>query len=126
MFRLITICHYSYILYVQDDEYFASLQADREKELKAREEAEIRKLEEQVAAESALIEERKKEEELQRKLEELQVMEIICFMYCITLVSLAICSRRLTYDSLHPHPLATLLTLLQIPTLPAIEMLDPQ
>ncbi|WOG85888.1 hypothetical protein DCAR_0105081 [Daucus carota subsp. sativus] len=59
----------------QDDEYFASLQADREKELKAREEAEIRKLEEQVAAESALIEERKKEEELQRKLEELQELE---------------------------------------------------
>ncbi|KAL8106719.1 plant UBX domain-containing protein 8-like isoform X2 [Apium graveolens] len=59
----------------QDDEYFASLQADREKELKAREEAEIRRLEEQAATEFAKIEERQKEEELQRKLEEHQETE---------------------------------------------------
>lgn len=59
----------------QDDEYFASLQADREKELKAREEAEIRRLEEQAASEYALIEERQKQEDLQRKLEEHQEIE---------------------------------------------------
>ncbi|KAG9160726.1 hypothetical protein Leryth_022311 [Lithospermum erythrorhizon] len=43
----------------QDDEYFASLQADREKELKAKEDKE-----------EALAEERRKEEELLRKIEE--------------------------------------------------------
>ncbi|KAK1352889.1 UBX domain-containing protein [Heracleum sosnowskyi] len=59
----------------QDDEYFASLQADREKELKAREEAEIRRLEEQAATESALVEEKQKQEELQRKSEEHQEIE---------------------------------------------------
>ncbi|KAL3498781.1 hypothetical protein ACH5RR_041513 [Cinchona calisaya] len=48
----------------QDDEYLASLQADREKELKAQEEAE-----------AALAEERRKEEELRRKLEEEQEVE---------------------------------------------------
>lgn len=47
---------------VQDDEYLASLQADQEKELKAKEEAE-----------AALAEERQKEEELRRKLDEEQV-----------------------------------------------------
>lgn len=48
---------------VQDDEYLASLQADREKELKALEEAE-----------AAREEERIREEESQRKLREEQVM----------------------------------------------------
>ncbi|KAK6117100.1 hypothetical protein DH2020_049145 [Rehmannia glutinosa] len=43
----------------QDDEYFAALQADREKELKAKEEAE-----------AALAEERRKEDEVHRKLQE--------------------------------------------------------
>ena len=46
----------------QDDEYLASLQADREKELKAKEEAE-----------AALAEERRREEEFRKKQEEEQV-----------------------------------------------------
>ncbi|KAA8521986.1 hypothetical protein F0562_012700 [Nyssa sinensis] len=56
----------------QDDEYLASLQADREKELKAMEEAEARRLEEQAAREASLEEERRREEEARRKLEEEQ------------------------------------------------------
>ncbi|XP_010255516.1 PREDICTED: plant UBX domain-containing protein 8-like isoform X2 [Nelumbo nucifera] len=59
----------------QDDEYLASLQADREKELKAREEAEARRLAEQAAREAALEEERRKEEEHQRKLLEEEELE---------------------------------------------------
>lgn len=47
---------------LQDDEYFASLQADREKELKAKEEAE-----------AALAEEKRKEDNLRSKLLEEQV-----------------------------------------------------
>lgn len=47
---------------MQDDEYLASLQADREKELKAKEEAE-----------AAFIEQRRKEDELRRQLQEEQV-----------------------------------------------------
>lgn len=47
---------------MQDDEYLASLQADREKELRAMEEAEARREEERL-----------KEEEFRRKLEEEQV-----------------------------------------------------
>lgn len=47
---------------MQDDEYLASLQADREKELKAIEEAEAHR-----------EEERQKEEESRRKFEEQQV-----------------------------------------------------
>ncbi|KAI3869433.1 hypothetical protein MKX03_020987 [Papaver bracteatum] len=52
----------------QDDEYLASLQADREK-------AEARLLEEQAAREAALEEERKKEQEAQRKLLEEEEFE---------------------------------------------------
>ncbi|KAL3499402.1 hypothetical protein ACH5RR_038495 [Cinchona calisaya] len=48
----------------QDDEFLASLQADREKELKAKEEAE-----------AALLEERRKEEELRQKLQEEQEVD---------------------------------------------------
>ncbi|KAK4435275.1 Plant UBX domain-containing protein 8 [Sesamum alatum] len=48
----------------QDDEYLAALQADREKELKAKEEAE-----------AALAEERRREEELRRQLQEEQEIE---------------------------------------------------
>ncbi|XP_057510879.1 plant UBX domain-containing protein 8-like isoform X2 [Actinidia eriantha] len=59
----------------QDDEYLASLQADREKELKALEEAEAQRLKEQAAREAALEEERRKEEESRRKLEEEQEIE---------------------------------------------------
>uniref|UniRef100_A0A5B7AK21 UBX domain-containing protein n=1 Tax=Davidia involucrata TaxID=16924 RepID=A0A5B7AK21_DAVIN len=59
----------------QDDEYLASLRADREKELKAMEEAEARRLEEQAAREAALEEERRREEETRRKLEEEQEVE---------------------------------------------------
>ncbi|KAF5734471.1 putative ara4-interacting protein [Tripterygium wilfordii] len=59
----------------QDDEYLASLQADREKELKAMEEAEARHLQEKVAREAALEEEKQKEVESRRKLEEEQELE---------------------------------------------------
>ncbi|KAL6986182.1 hypothetical protein U1Q18_019550, partial [Sarracenia purpurea var. burkii] len=59
----------------QDDEYLASLQADREKELKAMEEAEARRLEEQAAREAALEAERHKEEESRKKLMEEQEIE---------------------------------------------------
>jgi len=59
----------------QDDEYLASLQADREKELKAMEEAETRRLQEEAAREAAREEERRREEESRRKLEEEQELE---------------------------------------------------
>ncbi|XP_010455587.1 PREDICTED: plant UBX domain-containing protein 8-like [Camelina sativa] len=52
----------------QDDEYLASLQADRDKEIKS-----IR--EEETARKAFLEEEKKKEEEAQRKLEEEQELE---------------------------------------------------
>lgn len=58
---------------MQDDEHLA-LQVDREKELKAREEAEIRSVEEQAAREAVLAEERRREEESRKKLKEEQVM----------------------------------------------------
>lgn len=57
----------------QDDEYLASLQADQEKELRAKAEAEARQLEEAAARQAALEEERRKEEECRRKMEEEQV-----------------------------------------------------
>ncbi|KAF7137438.1 hypothetical protein RHSIM_Rhsim07G0094100 [Rhododendron simsii] len=56
----------------QDDGYLASLQADREKELKAMEEAEAQCLEEQTIRGATLEEERLKEEASCRKLEEEQ------------------------------------------------------
>ncbi|KAF8027413.1 hypothetical protein BT93_E0344 [Corymbia citriodora subsp. variegata] len=59
----------------QDDEYLASLQADQEKEMRAKAEAEARRLEEEAAREAALEEERRKEEESRRKLEEEQEFE---------------------------------------------------
>ncbi|XP_030947443.1 plant UBX domain-containing protein 8-like [Quercus lobata] len=59
----------------QDDEYLAALQADREKELKAMEEAEARRLEEEAARQAAREEERRREEESRRKLEEEQELE---------------------------------------------------
>ncbi|KAG6636867.1 plant UBX domain-containing protein 8 [Carya illinoinensis] len=59
----------------QDDEYHASLLADKEKELKAKEEAEARHLEEEAAREKAREEERCREEESRRKLEEEQELE---------------------------------------------------
>ncbi|KAK9716514.1 hypothetical protein RND81_06G238500 [Saponaria officinalis] len=52
----------------QDDEYLASLQADREKELKAM-------AEENAAREAALEEQKRKEEAAQRKLQEEQELE---------------------------------------------------
>ncbi|KAL9242842.1 hypothetical protein vseg_016801 [Gypsophila vaccaria] len=52
----------------QDDEYLASLQADRERELKAM-------AEENAAREAALEEQRRKDEEAQRKLQEEQELE---------------------------------------------------
>lgn len=63
---------------IQDDEYLASLQADREKELKAMQEAEARQLEEQAARKAALEEERWKEEEARWKMEEEQVLVAPC------------------------------------------------
>ncbi|KAJ8766175.1 hypothetical protein K2173_021692 [Erythroxylum novogranatense] len=59
----------------QDDEYLASLAADREKEIKASEEAEARRLQEETAKRAALEEETRKEEELRKKLEEEQEWE---------------------------------------------------
>eukprot|EP00262_Sarcandra_glabra_P011617 TRINITY_DN2827_c0_g1_i1.p1 TRINITY_DN2827_c0_g1~~TRINITY_DN2827_c0_g1_i1.p1 ORF type:complete len:562 (+),score=146.91 TRINITY_DN2827_c0_g1_i1:741-2426(+) len=59
----------------QDDEYLAALQADREKELKAIEEAEIRRLEEAAAREAALVREKLQEEETRRKLIEEEEFE---------------------------------------------------
>ncbi|XVF51549.1 hypothetical protein PTKIN_Ptkin04bG0193500 [Pterospermum kingtungense] len=59
----------------QDDEYNASLQADREKELKAIQEAEALRLEEEAAREAALEEEKRREEEIRRKMEEEQECE---------------------------------------------------
>ncbi|XP_042454022.1 plant UBX domain-containing protein 8-like isoform X2 [Zingiber officinale] len=51
----------------QDDEYLASLQADREKELKAQQDAELRSLEEANAKEAALQKKRYEEAETYRK-----------------------------------------------------------
>uniref|UniRef100_A0A1J3HDQ8 FAS-associated factor 2-B n=1 Tax=Noccaea caerulescens TaxID=107243 RepID=A0A1J3HDQ8_NOCCA len=59
----------------QDDEYLASLQADRDKELQSIRDAEVRRLEEETARKAFLEEEKKKEEEAQRKLEEDQELE---------------------------------------------------
>ncbi|CAN0841456.1 Plant UBX domain-containing protein 8 [Linum grandiflorum] len=59
----------------QDDEYLASLAADREKEMKALEEVEARRLQEAAAREAALEEAKLKEEESRRKLEEAQEIE---------------------------------------------------
>ncbi|CDY13274.1 BnaC09g23820D [Brassica napus] len=56
----------------QDDEYLASLQADRDRELQSIRDAEARQLEEEAARKAFLEEEKKKEEEAQRKLEEEQ------------------------------------------------------
>lgn len=54
---------------MKDDEYLASLQADREKELKALQEAE-----------AAREEERRREEEARKKLQEEQVMPYSCLL----------------------------------------------
>ncbi|XVF10666.1 hypothetical protein REPUB_Repub07fG0202100 [Reevesia pubescens] len=59
----------------QDDEYNAALQADREKELKAIQEAEARRLEDEAARKAAFEEEQRKEEEFRRKVEEEQECE---------------------------------------------------
>lgn len=59
---------------MQDDEYLAALQADREKELKASEEAERHRLEAAAAMQVALEEEKRKEEEARRKLIEEEVL----------------------------------------------------
>lgn len=67
-------------LSLQDDEYLAALKADTEKELKAREEAEIRRLEEAAAREAFLQEERHREEETRRKLLEEEVLYINVLM----------------------------------------------
>lgn len=61
----------------QDDEYFASLQADREKELKAIEEAERHHLEAAAARQAAFEEEKHREEEARRKLFEEEEFERI-------------------------------------------------
>ncbi|KAF8700948.1 hypothetical protein HU200_033834 [Digitaria exilis] len=66
------IGNYPYILLVfnfdlQDDEYLASLQADQEKELKATQEAELRRLEETAAREAALEKQKQEDEERRKK-----------------------------------------------------------
>nr|ABG73442.1 UBX domain-containing protein [Oryza brachyantha] len=58
----------------QDDEYLASLQADQEKELKAQQEAELRRLEETAAREAAL--EKLKQEEEERRKKQLEEEEL--------------------------------------------------
>ncbi|KAG5222151.1 hypothetical protein IMY05_C3484000300 [Salix suchowensis] len=52
----------------QDDEYLASLAADREKEMKVIEEAEARRVQEEVLRKAALEEEMRQEEESRRKI----------------------------------------------------------
>ncbi|KAL6655197.1 hypothetical protein ACP70R_006023 [Stipagrostis hirtigluma subsp. patula] len=51
----------------QDGEYLAALQADQEKELKALQDAELRRLEETAAREAALEKQRQQEEERRKK-----------------------------------------------------------
>ncbi|XP_015696188.1 plant UBX domain-containing protein 8-like isoform X2 [Oryza brachyantha] len=51
----------------QDDEYLASLRADREKELKAEQEAEVRRLEAAAEREAAIAKQKQEEEEKRRK-----------------------------------------------------------
>nr|CAB3457655.1 unnamed protein product [Digitaria exilis] len=51
----------------EDDEYLASLQADQEKELKAIQEAELRRLEETAAREAALEKQKQEDEERRKK-----------------------------------------------------------
>ncbi|AQK57916.1 Plant UBX domain-containing protein 8 [Zea mays] len=59
----------------QDDEYLAALQADREKELKAVQEAELRRVEEAAAREAALERQKKEEEEKLKKQREEEELE---------------------------------------------------
>lgn len=59
----------------QDDEYLASLQADREKELKAMQETDKRRLEEAAAVEAAFKREKHQEEVANRKLLEVEEFE---------------------------------------------------
>jgi len=59
----------------QDDEYLAALQADREKELKAAQEAELRRVEEAAAREAALERQKKEEEEKLKKQREEEELE---------------------------------------------------
>lgn len=68
------------IFKLQDDEYLAALQADREKELKAVEDAELRRLEEVAAREAAIeMEKQKNEEKLRKQLEE-EVLQLVLSM----------------------------------------------
>jgi len=60
---------------LQDDEYHAALQADREKELKAVQEAELRRAEEAAAREAALERQKKEEEEKLKKQREEEELE---------------------------------------------------
>lgn len=91
---------------MQDDEYLAALQADREKELKAREEAEARRLEEEAARQAACEEERRREEESRRKLEEEQVMlSTFCWSFVIQLDFGCVCNL----GRVHPFRLCHIL-----------------
>ena len=62
---------------MQDDEYLAALQADREKELKAVQEAELRRAEEAAAREAALERQKKEEEEKLKKQREEEVLLLV-------------------------------------------------
>lgn len=59
----------------QDDEYLAALQADKEKEIKARGETEIRRLQEAAAKEAALQEQKHQEAAAHRKMLEEEEFE---------------------------------------------------
>lgn len=61
--------------YLQDDEYLASLAADREKELRAIQEAEAQRVREQEAAAAAESEEQLRREEEKRQKEEAEELE---------------------------------------------------
>jgi leucyl aminopeptidase (aminopeptidase T) len=61
---------------LQDDEYLAALQADREKELKTVQEAELRRAEEAAAREAALERQKKEEEEKLKKQREEEVLQL--------------------------------------------------
>lgn len=70
-------CIWLPIFQLQDDEYLAALQADREKELKAMQEAELRREEEAAAREAALERQKKEEEEKLKKQREEEVLQLL-------------------------------------------------
>ncbi|RRT72145.1 hypothetical protein B296_00032000 [Ensete ventricosum] len=84
---------------LQDDEYLAALQADREKELKAQQEAEHRLLEEATAREAALQKQKHEEEEKHRK----QLEEEFLFDY----IDIGKVVKPASYRLVRPYPRRT-------------------